>query len=151
MGALYLIPGFLAIGCYLVAIGMIDDRRRKTSFAVTLRAYTPSEWRRSVRELGRQSGSAPYSHSGIDDVPTVFLLAEKMRLESAERMRPFIFAMTLLLFAGEASVMLTQGLDGVWTWLPRWRRSYLFACVDKKIARAPSPELPAGTKVDQNL
>lgn len=113
MGALYLIPGFLAIGSCLVAIGMVDGRRRKTSFAVTLRAYTPSErrqWRRSVREFGRQSGSAPYSHSGIDDLPTVFLLAEKMRLESAERMRPFIFAMTLLLFAGEASVMLIQGL-----------------------------------------
>jgi hypothetical protein len=113
MSALYLIPGFLVIGFYLIVVGVFEDHRRKTSFAVTLRAYTPSErrqWRRSVREFGRQSGSAPYSHSGIDDVPTVFLLAEKMRLESAERMRPFVLVMTLVLLAGEASVMLTQGL-----------------------------------------
>ncbi|WP_276974050.1 hypothetical protein, partial [Ferrimicrobium acidiphilum] len=56
--------------------------------------------------------SAPHSHLGIDDVPTVFLLAEKMRLESAERMRPFVLVMTLVLLAGEASIMLAQGLWG---------------------------------------
>lgn len=113
MSALYLIPGVLVICFYLLAVGVFEGRRRKTSFAVTLREYSPSErrqWRRSVREFGRQSVSAPHSHLGIDDVPTVFLLAEKMRLESAERMRPFVLVMTLVLLAGEASVMLTQGL-----------------------------------------
>ncbi len=113
MSTLYLIPGFLVIGLYLVVMGMFEGRRRKTSFALTLRDYSPPErrqWRRSVRKFGRQSASAPHSRLGIDDVPTVFLLAEKMRLESIERMRPFTLVMTLVLFTGEASIMLTQGL-----------------------------------------
>jgi hypothetical protein len=112
MSALYLIPGFLMIGFYLIVVGVFEDRRRKTSFAVTLREYSSSErrqWRRSVREFGRQSASAPHSHLGIDDVPTVFLLAEKMRLESAERMKPFLLVMTFVLLAGDASIMLAQG------------------------------------------
>jgi hypothetical protein len=115
MGTLYLISGFLAIGFYLLAMGTVENRRRKTSFAITLRAYSPSErrkWRRSVREFGRWNLPEAQSCVKIDDVPTVFLLAEKMRLESAERMRPFVIVMTLVLFVGEASIMLTRGL---WT------------------------------------
>ncbi|WP_298209747.1 hypothetical protein [Ferrimicrobium sp.] len=85
---------------YLIGLGVLEGRRRKTSFALTLREYPPSQrrqWRRAVKRLNCQGASgastAAQPSSAIDEVPTVFLLAEKMRLESMVRMQPFVIAL----------------------------------------------------------
>lgn len=92
-------------------MGTLDARRKRSSFVVALRGSPASQrrrWPRSVREFQRQSLTTSLPHAGIFDVPSVFLLAEKMWLKSAERMRPIVIIMAQVLFAGEASIMFAE-------------------------------------------
>lgn len=87
------------VGLALAVILVIDNRRKRTSYAQVLREYPPAQqrrWRKTVKELHRQGvlDAAPLPQPGltIDTVPTTFLLAEKMRLESWRRMQPVMMA-----------------------------------------------------------
>ncbi|WP_298342496.1 hypothetical protein [Ferrimicrobium sp.] len=89
------ISGMVMVGLAVAVILGIDNRRKRTSYAQVLREYPPAQqrrWRKTVKQLHRQGvlDAAPLPQPGltIDEVPTTFLLAEKMRLESLRRMQP---------------------------------------------------------------
>jgi|GEM_PF-3695632 len=82
-------------------------RERRASFTLVLNSYPQSarrHWRRVVKASRRSATSPTGLETSTSEIPTAFLRAEKMRLESAQRMRPLILATAAVLFLAEGVV-----------------------------------------------
>lgn len=150
--------GMVMVGLALAVILGIDNRRKRTSYAQVLREYPPAQqrrWRKTVKELHRQGvlDAAPLPQQGltIDEVPTTFLLAEKMRLESLRRMQPVMMVVIgvemlgfMLVLSGSNGdrTLAIVGLLFAYLWvLGRWAWHQLRRRSSPGVARGRVPKL----------
>jgi hypothetical protein len=97
----------VCMGLYATIFILYIRRERRASFTLVLNSYPQStrrQWRRAV-EASRRSATSPTGlETSTCEIPGDFLRAEKMRLESGQRMRPLILATFAILFLAEGVV-----------------------------------------------
>lgn len=109
-----MILGMLLVGIYLVYVIALERRRRQSSFGRTLASYPAAQRRRWRALVKKNATDHALRTGGIDEVPTVFLLAEKMRLESLQRLRVVSLVMLMIFYMGEGLVMVAvNAAEGV--------------------------------------
>jgi len=94
----------LFMGLYFTLWIVYMRREGRASFTLVLRSYPQSalrRWQKIVKASRRSATSPTGLETSTSEIPTAFLRAAKMRLESNQRMHPFVLANFALFFLAE--------------------------------------------------